>query len=250
MKNPIIQATREYDKFLSLNFNRDKNKKHIEEIKLMLNRENLLHLHPIIVNQKWEVIDGQHRLEAAKELGIEVYYIQENVSYEHILNSNLFQKKLNLNDVIKYYALKEEKFDYIKFRNYSMDLQINPKALLGLIFGTCSGPMINLIKIGKFRMPPDSEKTDKMIEKYKRLVEFSDSKKIKPKSMFTSHYFCVGFRNLIILSQFNENIFYSKLENRWFEIKPQINAISWTKLLIAIYNWKNQNQIEFDELSG
>jgi len=61
--------------------------------------------------------------------------------------------------------------------------------------------------------------------------------------MFTSFMFTIGFRNLVLNPQFNEKIFYSKLENRWFEIRPQIDAIHWSKSLVNIYNWKNQNQM-------
>ena len=154
MKNPVIQSTTDYDKFIILNFNRDKTKKHINEIKEMIEKDNLLHLHPILINNRWEVIDGQHRLEAAKLLYVPIYYIQEDISYDHIINSNIVQKKLQLVDAIKYYALKEQLSDYISFKTYMESLGLAPKALFGLLFGTSSGHMMKFMKSGKFRMPP------------------------------------------------------------------------------------------------
>ena len=34
-------------------------------------------MRPIVVNKKMEVMDGQHRLMAAKQLGVEIYYQEE-----------------------------------------------------------------------------------------------------------------------------------------------------------------------------
>jgi hypothetical protein len=46
----------------------------LRHIKASLMINNMLEFRPIMVNKNMEVIDGQHRLEAAKELGLEVFY--------------------------------------------------------------------------------------------------------------------------------------------------------------------------------
>lgn len=246
MTVPTIQKTNDYSIFKSVSFNREKNKRHIESIKKIIQKENLLHLHPILVNEKMEVVDGQHRLEAAKELGLDVFYIQDKISYEHILNSNLFQKKLVLEDVIKYYALKDAIPAYLQFQEYLNSTEISPKALIGLIFGTVSVPMIGFIKAGKFVLPTNTEVVDKLISSFNKFKEFAKEKRITPFTMFTSSSFTIAFRNLILLNDYNEEIFFSKLQQRWFDLKPQLNSKEWTRLLISIYNWKNHNPIAFD----
>ncbi len=243
MQIPQIQKTKEYSIFKSVNFNRDKTKHHIQEIKGIIQKENLLHLHPIIVNESMEVIDGQHRLEAARELEIDIFYIKADVSYEHILNSNLLQRKLSLEDVIKFYAIKDKIPHYIEFQSHMNMLKLSPKSLIALLFGMVSKSLISFIKEGKFQMPPKKDVVENIILSFSKFKDFVQEKRIKPFSMFSCCNFCVAFRNLILITGYNETIFFSKLEQRWFDLKPQLNSNDWTKLLINIYNWKNHNPI-------
>lgn len=240
---PQIQRTKDYSIFKMVRFNREKNKRHIESVKKIIAKENLLHLHPILVNEYMEVIDGQHRLEAAKELGVEVFYIKDKISYDHILHSNLFQKKMSLEDVIKFYSLKDKLPDYVQFNDYLHLLKISPKAFIGLLFGVISPALLEFIKTGNFKMPSSLHTVEKLVSSLSRFMHFVNEKRITPKSMFSSSSFTIAFRNLVLLNAFSEDIFMNKLELRWFELNPQLNTKEWTKQLIAIYNWKNHNPI-------
>ena len=246
MDTPQIQKTKDYSIFKHVAFNRERNKRHIQAIKTIISKENLLHLHPILVNEKMEVVDGQHRLEAAKDLGLEVFYIQDKISYEHILNSNLFQKKLVLEDVVKFYALKDNIPSYVEFQEYINLLDLSPKAIIGLLFGTVSRPMIDFIKSGKFSMPQNTEIVEKLIFAFSKFKDFVKEKRITPFAMFSSSNFTVALRNLVLMGQYDERIFFNKLEQRWFDLKPQLNSKEWTRQLISIYNWKNHNPLELN----
>jgi ParB-like nuclease domain len=247
MSIPIIQKTDDYSIFKYIGFNREKNKNHIDSLKKILQKENLLHLHPILLNEKMEVVDGQHRLEAAKELGLEIFYIVSNLSYDHILNSNLFQKRLSLNDVIKFFSLKDKLPDYILLQDYITILSLNPKSIVGLIFGNSSRHIFDFIKKGSFKFPSDMKLIEKLTNSFLKFVNFCKEKRVAPFSMFSTSNFTISYRNLILLSNFNEEIFFSKLELRWFDLKPQLNAKEWTRQLIGIYNWKNQNPIHVND---
>lgn len=245
MEIPQIQQTIDYSIFKTVNFNRDKNKKHIQDVIKIIKKENLLHLHPILVNESMEVIDGQHRLEAAKELGLEIFYIKSDLSYQHILSSNLIQKNASLNDVIKFYALKDAIPSYVFLYQTLLNLNLSAKGLIGLIFGTCLPALVEQIKEGKFLLPQNPSVLNKFIESYKIFIEFVKSKRITPSSMFANSNFTIAFRNLVLLDGFMERTFMNKLEMRWFDLKPQINAKEWTRQLISIYNWKNQAPVSF-----
>lgn len=244
MISPQIQQTLDYSIFKILGFNRDKRKRQVETIKKAIQAENLLSFHPIIVNERMEVIDGQHRLEAAMQLGLPIFYVQGQVSYDHILISNLIQKRMSLEDAVKFYALKDNIESYLLFRQYLQDLKIGPKALMGLFFGTVSVPMIQFMKSGRFKMPENKDFVQRIVRDFSKFLEFIVDKKIRPVSMFTSPSFTVGYRNLVLIPQFNESIFFSKLSQKWFDLKPQLNASEWTRLLISIYNWKNHYPLE------
>lgn len=246
IETPTILKTKDYSIFKSVNFNRDKNKKHIQDVIKIIKKENLLHLHPILVNNSLEIIDGQHRLEAAKELGLEIFYIQSDLSYQHILSSNLIQKNASLADVIKFYAIKDNIPSYVFLHHSLTSLDLSAKGLIGLIFGSCLPALIEQIKDGKFQIPMNSSTLDKFIESYKRFIEFAKSKRITPYSMFANSNFTIAFRNLMLLNGFSENTFMNKLDMRWFDLKPQMNSKEWTRQLVSIYNWKNQNPVSID----
>lgn len=244
MESPTILKTKDYSIFKSVGFNKDKRKKHIQDIIKSIKKENLLHLHPILVNKNMELIDGQHRLAAAKELDIEIFYIQAELSYEHILSSNLIQKNACLNDVIKFYAIKDAIPSYVFLYESLSSLNVSAKGLIGLILGSCMPALVEQIKEGRFQIPNDSHKINRFVNIYKNFIEFAKSKKITPYSMFSNSNFTIAFRNLIMVNGFSEQIFMNKLDMRWFDLKPQINSREWTRQLVSIYNWKNQNPLE------
>lgn len=244
MEAPKILQTNDLSIFKSVDFNRDKNKKHIQAVIKIIKKENLLHLHPILVNNKMEVIDGQHRLEAAKELGLEIFYIKSDLSYEHILSSNLIQKNASLNDVIKFYAVKDAIPAYVFLYDALSSLRLSAKGLIGLIFGSCMPALVEQIKEGRFQIPNNNSTLNSYIIAYNSFIEFARSKRITPLSMFSNSSFTIAFRNLVMVNGFVEQIFMNKLDMRWFDLKPQINSKEWTRQLVSIYNWKNQNPLE------
>lgn len=60
---------------------------------------------PIIVNEKYEVIDGQGRLEACKRLGLPVYFsIAEGAGIEECIAMNINQKNWKVEDYVNSYG--------------------------------------------------------------------------------------------------------------------------------------------------
>ena len=73
---PLTLATSsDYGAFKMLEFNRELHRGTIERIKVCMAEVGFLPIHPIIVTKDYEIIDGQHRFVAARELGIPFYYM-------------------------------------------------------------------------------------------------------------------------------------------------------------------------------
>ena len=53
--------------------NRPINERYVTELKKEIERKNLLHVNPILVSDDYTVIDGQHRLAIAQDLGVPIY---------------------------------------------------------------------------------------------------------------------------------------------------------------------------------
>ena len=86
--NQVIK-TNDYNTFKVMPGNRPVNKLHVRRLSQSMEEKHLMS--PILVNEKMQVIDGQHRLEAQKSLKLPVFYII-NKGYgkkeTHMLNSN------------------------------------------------------------------------------------------------------------------------------------------------------------------
>lgn len=86
-----IQITQDHSLFKRIPGNRKINQAHVNRlIRSLENNATASKYTPIIVNENHEIIDGQHRLEALKELGLPVHYVVEkglNLSDVQALNS-------------------------------------------------------------------------------------------------------------------------------------------------------------------
>lgn len=78
-----VQETRNYARFSLMELNRDVNRQHVERLKKSFERDYLLT--PILVNENFEIVDGQHRFAAAKEMGLPIRYVVANgYTIEHV----------------------------------------------------------------------------------------------------------------------------------------------------------------------
>lgn len=112
---PEVIKTNKYNKF-KLHFkNRKLNLSKVKNLAEAISKNNLLPYFPIVVNKQFEILDGQHRFEAAKSVKADLYYIVSgnNYSIENVADSNNFQSHWKQDDYINYYAL-DGKEPYIK----------------------------------------------------------------------------------------------------------------------------------------
>jgi hypothetical protein len=101
-----MKSTKDYSIFKDFSSNREVDPKHVNKLKAAIEKKNLLHVNPIIVDEKMRVIDGQHRLAAAAALMVEIFYIEADVDRKDIsiLNSN--QKNWRAIDYINFYTIE------------------------------------------------------------------------------------------------------------------------------------------------
>lgn len=239
----IIEKTKNYEIFNKMSGNRPIDKSHLKKLRASIQKENALEIHPIIVNEDMCVIDGQHRLQVAKELGLDVYYVKsDTISDDHLQESNANQKSWEIENFIDLFAIRKKNQDYIRLKEIMKATGLRPKATLCFVLGNVNPVLIDFIKSGKFKFPSGYDEiisVDFFID-FKKYIE---DKKIKPVSMFTTHVFTKAFRWLSKTTGFNKETFFKKLDIRWFDLRPQRSSEDWYKLLISIYNFKNHEKI-------
>ncbi len=107
LKPGEIFDTTDYDAFQLITANREVDKSHVAKLVESIKKENLLHLMPIKVNMQLEIIDGQHRLEAARILQVPIYYqMADELTEEHIRTLNANSKNWAGSDYLNYWTVK------------------------------------------------------------------------------------------------------------------------------------------------
>lgn len=128
------------------------NRKIKDNLKLQEEIKEMGILVPIIVNEKYEVIDGQHRLEIARKLKKSVPFIViKGAGKKEIVSINTTSKQWTLYDFVNSYA--EEGIDeYEKMQRLIRNYDISIGALCGLAFNTTdNGRPLMKVKSGQLK---------------------------------------------------------------------------------------------------
>ena len=129
------KQTTNYDMFKLRKDNRDEIKEiRIAELVASIKERNLLEYRPILVNADMEVMDGQHRFLAAKQLGLPIWYdIQESLTPRDIIILNNAKNWGNA-DYMNFY-IKNGYQEYIKLNSYMKKNNIGLKIALSITAG-------------------------------------------------------------------------------------------------------------------
>ena len=112
-----VYKTNDLKMFKSITGNRPTNPQHIRRLTDSIKVNGLL-CNPILVNEKMEVIDGQHRLDACKNAETEVYFIiLTGYSLPEVQTLNLNQKNWQKKDFMNGYADKGIE-SYVTLRDF------------------------------------------------------------------------------------------------------------------------------------
>ena len=98
-----VYETNDYNMFSLLKNNREVNKSHVKKLSKSMQKIRLIT--PIIINEKGQIIDGQHRFHAQKNLNLSIPYVVEEAYGEEearILNLNTSNWKLH--DWVRHYC--------------------------------------------------------------------------------------------------------------------------------------------------
>jgi len=230
MQNLQVQQTTDYSKFKFLQGNRDINKAHAQRIKDSM--ENKTIISPILVNEKNEVIDGQHRLKALQELGKPVHYLKVNgygLDEVQILNMN--SKNWTTEAFLDSYV-DLGYTEYIKFQEFKDSYDFNFSAALILAAGL--NIRFETFRIGKFKF-------DDLSEAYQRADKVT---MIKP--YFDNYNHATFVRTMLQLFE-NENFefsqFMSKLSYQPRALQIQQRVSQYLVMIEEIYNFKSRDKV-------
>lgn len=127
-KEGMMYVSKDYKKFKLIKGNRCLNKtKYLQLLKSMEVEQLKI---PIAVNEKFEIIDGQHRYHASRELGLPVYYyIVDGYGIEQVKRANLVSSTWTKDDYLGLH-ISDGIEEYVEFNVLLLESGLNTTDLI------------------------------------------------------------------------------------------------------------------------
>lgn len=239
-----IEKTTDYSIFEKHKSNREIDNLNLKRIIFSLESQNMLEFRPILVDEDMRVIDGQHRLEAAKHLGLPIYYqITHEEQTEDIILLNANQKPWVMDDYINYYISKG-KLAFQKFRDFQTAYNLTTGFLLRMLKSTRDRAH-HEIKIGTFVFYTQSEEEalGEALENSQLIVDTMKRYILIDKAFLHSVRFKISLLSFVQQSDVVLSIFLNKIKFKAEAIRPCASADIYYQMFLDIYNFRNQNPI-------
>lgn len=261
IEEPMIQdqvlQTTDYHKFSFITGNRLVNNAHAKRIERSMSRRFLFS--PLIVNELFQIIDGQHRFVACKKLELPIYYIivkGYRLEEVQLLNTNSSNwKKIDYLNAYCDLGYPE----YLKFRDFMREF---PE----FQFQTCEMILSNRSTTG-VRSKLAELKTDKNTSGT-YFIKYFEQGDFRCVSLNIARDTGLKFRELMqyhpmltrpfvsaVLSLLNsENFdypeFIGKLKLQPTALTPCVNSPQYKQLIEEIYNWKRREKVNLRFVNG
>ena len=194
IKNKFFETT-DYSKFKKARGNRPVDDAHVAQLKRLIAEKDLYD--PIRVNQNMEVIDGQHTLQARKELDLVVpYIIIPSDDPLDVARLNTGRRNWSMEAYLNHHCARN-KMDYKICRNKMNQYGINVAEAIVLLLKQCSlwNRISTDFKTGEFKIPAGGiENIDRVGSQLMQLRKFfhgMDDTKRRLKRSFVYAYIVV-----------------------------------------------------------
>lgn len=169
MSTDTIKVSHDLSQFKTLKGNRQIKRAHVNRLRSAYSENTeAIQYNPILVNEKLEIIDGQHRFEALKELEAPVYYIEQpGLTIEDAQKLNSLVKTWGPNDYAHAYAENgnQHYLTFLKFREQYPKIGFN--VLTRYLAGYGVTPTTEMFRNGTFKVgsvKKATENLDKLLE--------------------------------------------------------------------------------------
>jgi hypothetical protein len=234
-KSSHVHTTKDYLLFNSIEGNRNKNLMHINRLRESMAENYLFTV--IIVNEKYEIIDGQHRFEVIKELNLPMRYIiceGYGLNEVHVLNQN--SKTWKSDDYLEAYCnLKYS--HYVNYNIFKNRYQMGHKLCMAILSGTTSSPGTSQIKEfhkGEFIIK-NFKNSCSLAEKIEIIGQYYDGNKRQG--------FVFAMLKLFKNEDFEFTEFLQKLKNQPTSLVDCVNTEQYLSLIEEIYNYRRKLKV-------
>lgn len=236
----FVYETKNYNNFKYLKGNRDILNKRKETI-IQSIQENGWITNPIVVNENMEIIDGQGRFEALKELGMPVQYvIAEGATIETCITLNFRQKNWTSDDYIKCFA-DLGNTNYVILKKCMETYGLGCDATAVLLSSNFSDTQKNkTIQRGEFKV--DHQETAFDLMHYSKAVYEIIGERTGRKRTWAP-----VIKMVFLSPEIDSKVFLDKLEKFKVFIEPCVNIHQAIACFEKIYNYHSHGHKVFFE---
>ena len=227
-----VYKTNDYSLFKKINGNRAVNKLHLNRLIDSIKNDDLTHAVPIVVNKKYEIIDGQHRFDACSTLGKPIYYIVVDGSLKEVQILNQNSKNWKSEDyILGYCDLKMP--EYIWINNFMKENKFSAEMAALICTKNNSKNVSVVIKSGNLKISNKDEANimANYFHKYRKLFD----------GAFTRR-----FVEAIIIADktngFSHDKLLQKLSYQSDKLKSCTTSRAYLAMLEDIYIYRERNE--------
>lgn len=234
MKNPSeVPVTTNYDMFKKLKGNRNTDLNHVRHLVESM-KEQYIPV-PILVNSKGEIIDGQHRAAACRELGLPLYYIRGNgMGLEEVLRINSNTKSWSATDDTDSH-IELGNTEYQVYKDFRERYQFSHGISMSLLNnGADIRNAAKLFRQGKFQVK-NIKWAEDSAEKLYQIAPFYPS--------FKRRFFVATMCNLFKNKKYDHKHFIAKLKLNSGALMDCASTEQYSRLIERIYNFRSQDKI-------
>ena len=237
MNDIQVHTTKDYSLFKTLNGNRDVNQLHLTRLKESMKKNHLTTI--IMVNENFEIIDGQHRFLISQELKLPInYIISKNYGLNEVQILNAHMKNWTIVDYVNGYCDLGFK-DYEIYRKFINEYGFTNHVALVLlsgesIRGTSEVSITTKFKEGKFKIN-DLNNSKKMADKIMMIEPYYKG--------FLRRSFIYALKGMFKNENFEFTEFLAKLKQQPTTLQDCTNVLQYKSLIEEIYNYRRREKI-------
>lgn len=224
-----VYSTNDYDKFKKIQGNRLEAKSHIRHlIQSYEVNPDLARTRPILVTKAFEIIDGQHRFEASRALGLPVYYmIGHNIDIRTARHLNAIQRSWNLQDYMNSFISTGEA-QYVKLAELLEEYPIPLGRMLHYCSGSTGHVVTRQFKSGTFKIMKDKELLLYRLGVLKEMEQYIE--------FWNDGYLAAAMLTIFKNNyEFDADRFIAKLKGA--NMQKQANTSDFLREIERVYNW-------------
>jgi len=236
IKTNQVYTTNDYSLFTTMEGNRKLNPTHIKRLKVSMS-EDYLKI-PIIVNGKYQIIDGQHRFQAVQDLGLSVVYmVMKDYGLEQVQRLNTNSSNWKIADYMESYCNRGNKH-YIKYRDYKKMYNLGDYESMAMLKGKINGGGHNYDEFRKGLFKVKSGQWGIACEQAEQVLQLGKYYEgYKRRSFVFAMIHLINHENFDLLQLLN------KLKYQSTKLVDCTNKEQYLYLLQEIYNFKSSNKV-------